>query len=190
LSKRPSHRPGPRRPGTRYIATNVAKLLGPTGRPSPGREQAARSQTLAYVATNVAKLPDPLAAPALAANRRRASQGRYRMLAADATGLAIRLAITPSLNGYAGSSRPMPLWLEPARTGRRCGCERRLFHRYRLRQIARLINIRAHDDGGVIGDELHQHGVDERGHRRRHGRQRERHQRLACGGARALGVGH
>src|SRR6476646_1494219 len=48
-----------------------------------------------------------------------------------------------------------------------------LFHRHRLRQVARLVDVRAHDDGGVIGDELHRHGVDERRHGRRHGRQRE-----------------
>jgi hypothetical protein len=34
-----------------------------------------------------------------------------------------------------------------------------LFHSHGLREIARLVHIRAHEDRRMIGDELHRNGV-------------------------------
>ena len=47
-----------------------------------------------------------------------------------------------------------------------------LFHRHRLSEVAWLIDICAHDDGTVIGGELHRNGIGERSYRCRHGQQR------------------
>ena len=46
----------------------------------------------------------------------------------------------------------------------------RSLHRHRFREVARLIDVGAHRDRRVIGDELHRDGIDQRRHGRRHRR--------------------
>jgi N-acyl-D-aspartate/D-glutamate deacylase len=46
-----------------------------------------------------------------------------------------------------------------------------LFHRDRFREIARLVHVGAEGGRGVIGDQLHRNGIDQRRYRRGHVRQ-------------------
>ncbi len=46
-----------------------------------------------------------------------------------------------------------------------------LFHRHGFRQIARLVDVGAHGDGHVVGDQLHWYGKNQRRHGRGHRRQ-------------------
>src|SRR5215212_4762086 len=46
--------------------------------------------------------------------------------------------------------------------------DRELLDRDGLREVARLVDVFAHEDGGVIGDELDRQRVDDRGYDRVH----------------------
>jgi hypothetical protein len=62
-----------------------------------------------------------------------------------------RPEITPSLNGHPGINQADAYaGFNRLAQGGRAAAKGRLFHRHGLRQIARLINVRAHYDGGMI----------------------------------------
>jgi hypothetical protein len=65
----------------------------------------------------------------------------------------------------------------------------RSLHCDRLSEITRLIDVRAHHHGRMVGDQLHRDRIDEWRHRGGHARQRQLGQRVHMHVASALGIG-